>query len=116
MQLVNFQICSRNLERVRESKSEMAQLTARVQKVEQTPLMTCICWNLFIDLLPCMILKLRDELGQLLHEDGDMAELYLSRKLASATVPGDENDVDEVEMLLEVNSWTIFSSSSIELW
>ncbi|XP_047951770.1 magnesium transporter MRS2-I-like [Salvia hispanica] len=69
-------ICSRNLERVRESKSEMAQLTARVQ-------------------------KLRDELGQLLHEDGDMAELYLSRKLASATVPGDENDVDEVEMLLE---------------
>lgn len=49
-----------------------------------------------------MVLKLRDELGQLLHEDGDMAELYLSRKLASAAMPGDENDVDEVEMLLEV--------------
>ncbi|KAG6420110.1 hypothetical protein SASPL_116628 [Salvia splendens] len=69
---LSSKICSSNLERVRKSKSEMAQLTARVQ-------------------------KLRDELGQLLHEDGDMAELYLSR----AAMPGDENDVDEVEMLLE---------------
>ncbi|KAL1561801.1 magnesium transporter MRS2-I-like [Salvia divinorum] len=76
LDMLTSKITSRNLDRVHESKSEMARLTARVQ-------------------------KLRDELGRLLHEDEDMAELYLTRKLASATVSGDENDVDEVEMLLE---------------
>ena len=73
---------------------------------------------------------MRDELEQLLDDDGDMADLYLSRKLAgaspvsgsgaanwypasptigskvsrasTATVRGDENDVEELEMLLEV--------------
>ncbi|KAE8665591.1 Magnesium transporter MRS2-I [Hibiscus syriacus] len=101
------QISSRNLDRVRKLKSGMTRLTARVQKV-------------------------RDELEQLLDDDDDMAELYLSRKLAGsspvsgsgaanwylasptigskisrasrasmATVRGDENDVEELEMLLE---------------
>ncbi|KAL1215420.1 Magnesium transporter MRS2-2 [Cardamine amara subsp. amara] len=101
-------ISSRNLDRVRKLKSAMTRLTARVQKV-------------------------RDELEQLLDDDDDMADLYLSRKLASAsspissagepnwyptsptigskisrasraslaTVRGDENDVEELEMLLE---------------
>ncbi|CAN8251634.1 unnamed protein product [Cochlearia groenlandica] len=101
-------ISSRNLDRVRKLKSAMTRLTARVQKV-------------------------RDELEQLLDDDDDMADLYLSRKLSSAfapssspsepnwcptsptigskiprasraslaTVPGDENDVEELEMLLE---------------
>lgn len=101
-------ISSRNLDRVRKLKSSMTRLTARVQKV-------------------------RDELEQLLDDDDDMADLYLSRKLASAsspvsgsgpanwfsasptigskisrasraslaTVRGDENDVEELEMLLE---------------
>ncbi|KAH1046661.1 hypothetical protein J1N35_037445 [Gossypium stocksii] len=101
------QISSRNLDRVRKLKSSMTRLTARVQKV-------------------------RDELEQLLDDDDDMADLYLSRKLAGtspvsgsgaanwylasptigskisrasrasiATARGDENDVEELEMLLE---------------
>ncbi|XP_044499654.1 magnesium transporter MRS2-2-like [Mangifera indica] len=97
-----------NLDRVRKLKSAMTRLTARVQKV-------------------------RDELEQLLEDDDDMADLYLSRKLSGpsspvggsgpsnwfpasptvgskiskasrasiATVRGDENDVEELEMLLE---------------
>jgi magnesium transporter len=101
-------ISSRNLDRVRKLKSAMTRLTARVQKV-------------------------RDELEQLLDDDDDMADLYLSRKLdgasspssdlagangfpasptigskisrasraSIATVRGDENDVEELEMLLE---------------
>jgi len=101
-------ISSRNLDRVRKLKSGMTRLTARVQKV-------------------------RDELEQLLDDDDDMADLYLSRKLAgasspvsgsggpnwfpasptigskisrasrasAATVHGNENDVEELEMLLE---------------
>ncbi|KAD6454831.1 hypothetical protein E3N88_09537 [Mikania micrantha] len=100
-------ISSRNLDRVRKLKSAMTRLTARVQKV-------------------------RDELERLLDDDDDMADLYLSRKLASGspvsgsgaaswflgsptigskisrasrasvmTVHGDENDVEELEMLLE---------------
>ncbi|CAA7027120.1 unnamed protein product [Microthlaspi erraticum] len=54
---LTLKISSRNLERVRKLKSAMTRLTARVQKV-------------------------RDELEQLLDDDEDMAELYLSRKLA----------------------------------
>ncbi|XP_072974496.1 magnesium transporter MRS2-I [Typha angustifolia] len=101
-------ISSRNLDRVRKLKSAMTRLTARVQKV-------------------------RDELEQLLDDDDDMADLYLSRKLAAAfspvsgsavpnwfpasptigskisrasrasaaTLHGNENDVEELEMLLE---------------
>lgn len=99
-------ISSRNLDRVRKLKSAMTRLTARVQKV-------------------------RDELEQLLDDDDDMADLYLSRKLAPAspvsgsgaawfvssptigskisrasrasviTARGDENDIEELEMLLE---------------
>ncbi|XAR49034.1 hypothetical protein NMG60_11032056 [Bertholletia excelsa] len=101
-------ISSRNLDRVRKLKSAMTRLTARVQKV-------------------------RDELEQLLDDDDDMADLYLSRKLAGVSSPvsgsgpanwfpasptigskiskasrasvitfrGDENDIEELEMLLE---------------
>ncbi|KAF8401812.1 hypothetical protein HHK36_012758 [Tetracentron sinense] len=104
----DVQISSRNLDQVRKLKSAMTRLTARVQKV-------------------------RDELEQLLDDDDDMADLYLSRKLAgasspvsgsgapnwfpasptigskisrasrasAATIRGDENDVEELEMLLE---------------
>uniref|UniRef100_A0A0R0EE56 Magnesium transporter n=1 Tax=Glycine max TaxID=3847 RepID=A0A0R0EE56_SOYBN len=53
-------ISSRNLDRVRKLKSAMTRLTARVQKV-------------------------RDELEQLLDDDDDMADLYLSRKAGSAS-------------------------------
>ncbi|KAK8919197.1 Magnesium transporter MRS2-I [Platanthera zijinensis] len=99
-------ISSRNLDRVRKLKSAMTRLTARVQKV-------------------------RDELEQLLEDDEDMADLYLSRKLstaspASSAVPnwisasptvgsrisragktsaatfhGNDDDVEELEMILE---------------
>ncbi|KAL0458264.1 UNVERIFIED_CONTAM: Magnesium transporter MRS2-I [Sesamum latifolium] len=56
---------SRNLDRVRKLKSSMTRLTSRVQKV-------------------------RDELEQLLDDDDDMADLYLSRKSAvSASSPTD---------------------------
>ncbi|KAK7854764.1 magnesium transporter mrs2-2 [Quercus suber] len=107
-QFMILHISSRNLDRVRKLKSAMTRLTARVQKV-------------------------RDELEQLLDDDDDMADLYLSRKLAGTsspvsgsgaanwfaasptigskisrasrasvvTVRGDENDVEELEMLLE---------------
>ncbi|KAG2301096.1 hypothetical protein Bca52824_029747 [Brassica carinata] len=93
---------SHNLDRVRKLKSATTRLTARVQKV-------------------------RDELAHLMDDDEDMADLYLSRKLSSAssaasspncyltsptigfkvsrasvgTVHGDENDVEQLEMLLE---------------
>lgn len=55
-------ISSRNLDRVRKLKSSMTRLTNRVQKV-------------------------RDELEQLLDDDDDMADLYLSRKLAGSSSP-----------------------------
>ncbi|XP_004513485.1 magnesium transporter MRS2-2-like [Cicer arietinum] len=53
-------ISSRNLDRVRKMKSAMTRLNARVQKV-------------------------RDELEQLLDDDDDMADLYLSRKAGSVS-------------------------------
>lgn len=55
-------ISSRNLDRVRKLKSAMTRLTNRVQKV-------------------------RDELEQLLDDDDDMADLYLSRKISVAPSP-----------------------------
>ncbi|XP_028116854.1 magnesium transporter MRS2-I-like isoform X2 [Camellia sinensis] len=55
-------ISTRNLDQVRKLKSAMTSLTARVQKV-------------------------RDELEQLLDDDDDMADLYLSRKLAGPSSP-----------------------------
>ncbi|XP_075639980.1 magnesium transporter MRS2-I-like isoform X2 [Castanea sativa] len=55
-------ISSRNLDRVRKLKSAMTRLTNRVQKV-------------------------RDELEQLLDDDDDMEDLYLSRKVAGASSP-----------------------------
>ncbi|KAM7253881.1 hypothetical protein ACFE04_031563 [Oxalis oulophora] len=55
-------ISSRNLDRVRKLKSAMTRLTNRVQKV-------------------------RDELEQLLDDDDDMADLYLSRKLNNTSSP-----------------------------
>ncbi|WJX66130.1 Magnesium transporter MRS2-I [Trifolium repens] len=79
--------------------------------------------------LTARVQKVRDELEQLLDDDDDMADLYLSRKAGSAspvsgsgaanwfagsptigskisrasiaTVRLDENDVEELEMLLE---------------
>ncbi|GMN48908.1 hypothetical protein TIFTF001_018066 [Ficus carica] len=59
-------ISSRNLDRVRKLKSAMTRLTNRVQKV-------------------------RDELEQLLDDDDDMADLYLSRKLAMTSSPVSAN-------------------------
>ncbi|KAK3407206.1 hypothetical protein EUGRSUZ_K03298 [Eucalyptus grandis] len=55
-------ISSRNLDRVRKLKSGMTRLTNRVQKV-------------------------RDELEELLDDDDDMADLYLSRKLTGVSSP-----------------------------
>eukprot|EP00249_Psilotum_nudum_P021185 c28010_g1_i2 orf=1184-2419(-) len=55
-------ISSRNLDRVRKLKSGMTRLTARVQKV-------------------------RDELEQLLDDDDDMADLYLTRKMVGSASP-----------------------------
>ncbi|XP_024530032.1 magnesium transporter MRS2-I isoform X3 [Selaginella moellendorffii] len=99
-------ISSRNLDRVRKLKSGMTRLISRVQKV-------------------------RDELEQLLDDDDDMAELFLTRKAGSSTLTpallsnfpaspvlgsklsavsrtkslasthGSDDDVEEVEMLLE---------------
>ncbi|GAB2213765.1 hypothetical protein Droror1_Dr00018079 [Drosera rotundifolia] len=57
-------ISSRNLDRVRKLKSAMTRLTNRVQKV-------------------------RDELEQLLDDDDDMEDLYLSRKLSRGSSPVD---------------------------
>ncbi|KAG6426915.1 hypothetical protein SASPL_111154 [Salvia splendens] len=103
--LLILQTNSTNLDRVRKIKSSMTRLTSRVQKV-------------------------RDELEQLLDDDDDMADLYLSRKMAmsasvsteslktesrfytsrsrsssskgsAVTTTQEENNVDELEMLLE---------------
>nr|XP_009793323.1 PREDICTED: magnesium transporter MRS2-I-like isoform X3 [Nicotiana sylvestris] len=100
-------ISSRNLDRVRKLKSAMTRLTSRVQKV-------------------------RDDLEQLLEDDDDMADLYLSRKVAGASSPlsgqgalywspdspkllsktskisgltQEETDVEELEMLLELREY-----------
>ncbi|GAB2282301.1 Magnesium transporter MRS2-I [Dionaea muscipula] len=98
-------ISSRNLDRVRKLKSAMTRLTNRVQKV-------------------------RDELEQLLDDDNDMGDLYLSRKLSQSSSPDDgfhapgsytasptigsriskastatmHDDIEELEMLLEVGN------------
>ncbi|KAG1347679.1 magnesium transporter MRS2-I [Cocos nucifera] len=61
-------ISSRNLDRVRKLKSAMTRLTAHVQKVQ-------------------------DELEQLLDDDNDMADLYLSRKMAGASSPNSNTGV-----------------------
>ncbi|XP_071738202.1 magnesium transporter MRS2-I-like [Rutidosis leptorrhynchoides] len=58
-------ISSRNLDRVRKLKSAMTRLTNRV-------------------------LKVRDELEQLLDDDDDMADLYLSRKMSFASSPSSD--------------------------
>lgn len=63
-------ISSRNLDRVRKLKSAMTRLTSRVQKV-------------------------RDELEQLLDDDDDMADLYLSRKLVKASSPGSGSSIPD---------------------
>lgn len=63
LDMLTSKISSRNLDRVRKLKSQMTRLTARVQKV-------------------------RDELEQLLDDDDDMADLYLSRKWAGSASPG----------------------------
>jgi len=55
-------ISSRNLDRVRKLKSSMTRLNARVQKV-------------------------RDELEQLLDDDDDMSDLFLTRKMVGAISP-----------------------------
>ncbi|CAK8572125.1 unnamed protein product [Lathyrus sativus] len=79
-------ISTRSLDKVRKLKSAMKRMSARVQKI-------------------------RDKLEQLLDDDNDMADLYLSRKADSASPLsgsnvsrascGDENDMDELEQLLE---------------
>lgn len=106
---LTLKVTSRNLDQVRKLKSAMTRLTTRVQKV-------------------------RDEIEQLLDDDDDMADLCLSRKMATpphspssrsiATnrplnsptsgtktiqvskasvmgIHGEENGVEELEMLLE---------------
>ncbi|WJX84330.1 Magnesium transporter MRS2-I [Trifolium repens] len=59
-------ISSRNLDKVRKLKSAMTRLTNRVHKI-------------------------REELENLLDDDEDMAELYLSRKLAVSSSPSSNN-------------------------
>ncbi|CAJ2633020.1 magnesium transporter MRS2-I-like isoform X2 [Trifolium pratense] len=59
-------ISSRNLDKVRKLKSAMTRLTNRVHKI-------------------------REELENLLDDDDDMAELYLSRKLAVSSSPSSNN-------------------------
>ncbi|XP_020228879.1 magnesium transporter MRS2-I isoform X2 [Cajanus cajan] len=60
-------ISSRNLDRVRKLKCAMTRLTNRVQKI-------------------------RDELENLLDDDDDMADLYLSRKLSVSPSPSSSSD------------------------
>ncbi|XP_061353431.1 magnesium transporter MRS2-I-like [Gastrolobium bilobum] len=55
-------ICTRNLDTVRKLKSSITRLTTRVQKV-------------------------KDQLEQLMDDEDDMADLYLSRKLAGTSLP-----------------------------
>ncbi|MCL7027047.1 hypothetical protein MKW94_029999 [Papaver nudicaule] len=77
---VTCKTSSRRLDRVRKLiKSELIGLTVRIQKV-------------------------RDELEKLLKDDNNMADLYLSRKLASSSpirASRDEHDVKELKVLLE---------------
>ncbi|KAI5315857.1 PREDICTED: magnesium transporter [Prunus dulcis] len=85
-------ISSRNLDRVRKLKSAMTRLTNRVQKqlmglhvnldcsVHLEPPYSIHIWSDAGDLF-----HVRDELEQLLDDDDDMADLYLSRKLVGTS-------------------------------
>ncbi|XP_054804495.1 magnesium transporter MRS2-F-like isoform X2 [Prosopis cineraria] len=74
------QISTLNLERVREIKSRLVTLSGRVQKV-------------------------RDELENLLDDDNDMAEMYLTRKLASRSLdqssPREVSSIEEDDKIAE---------------
>ncbi|XP_071938023.1 magnesium transporter MRS2-I-like [Coffea arabica] len=67
MEKLTSKVTSHKLDEVRKLKSQVARLSARVQKV-------------------------RDELKQLLNDDHDMANLYLSKKLPGASSPSPDND------------------------
>ncbi|XP_027164897.1 magnesium transporter MRS2-I-like [Coffea eugenioides] len=73
MEKLTSKVTSRKLDEVRKLKSQVARLSARVQKV-------------------------REELKQLLNDDHDMANLYLSKKLpgASSPSPGNKSDTGSV--------------------
>ncbi|KAI3712307.1 hypothetical protein L1987_70858 [Smallanthus sonchifolius] len=79
-------ISTLNLERVRQIKSRLVAITGRVQKV-------------------------RDELEQLLDDDGDMAEMYLTDKLeqqldnssSSSSFVNEEDDMNEEILQTEVD-------------
>ncbi|KAI8574468.1 hypothetical protein RHMOL_Rhmol01G0356500 [Rhododendron molle] len=72
---IYVQISSRNLDRVRKLKSAMTRLTSRVQKNDS--------------------LQVRDELEQLLDDDDDMADLYLSRKSVKASSPNSGSSIPD---------------------
>ncbi|XAR54699.1 hypothetical protein NMG60_11029951, partial [Bertholletia excelsa] len=74
---LNSKINGRNFDRVHKMKSAMTGLTTRVQKV----MIPFIGANF---VLPKSMV--RDELKQLLEDDDDMADLYLSRKLAGVSL------------------------------
>ncbi|XP_076916083.1 magnesium transporter MRS2-3-like [Bidens hawaiensis] len=79
-------ISTLNLERVRQIKSRLVAITGRVQKV-------------------------RDELEQLLDDDGDMAEMYLTDKLeqqldnssSSSSFVNEEDDMNEEVLQTEID-------------
>ncbi|KAK1414563.1 hypothetical protein QVD17_30309 [Tagetes erecta] len=80
-------ISTLNLERVRQIKSRLVAITGRVQKV-------------------------RDELEQLLDDDGDMAEMYLTDKLeqqldnssSSSSFVNDEDDMNDEILRTEIDN------------
>ncbi|XP_051120375.1 magnesium transporter MRS2-I-like isoform X2 [Andrographis paniculata] len=78
---------SRNLDRVRKMKSAMTRLTSRVQKV-------------------------RDELEQLLDDDDDMADLYLSRKATMSDLGSSDYEHTKWQLAADDESLYISSKTS----
>ncbi|XP_024366415.1 magnesium transporter MRS2-I isoform X2 [Physcomitrium patens] len=84
-------ISSRNLDRVRKLKSSMTRLNARVQKV-------------------------RDELEQLLDDDDDMADLFLTRKRGDgSSSPTGSSDAPTSPTIASRASWVSKGTGAISL-
>ncbi|KAB5548209.1 hypothetical protein DKX38_011615 [Salix brachista] len=105
-------ISTLNLERVRQIKSRLVALSGRVQKAMKKKHFLCsslcicecrsvsrkfYCLDFGTELNGFVQEKVRDELENLLDDDNDMAEMYLTEKVADAPA------VDQISIIEEVN-------------
>lgn len=115
MDKLTSKISTLNLERVRQIKSRLVTITGRVQKVGWCD--WCMALP-YCGLIVWWYLQVRDELEHLLDDDEDMAEMYLTEKLAelaqsssaSSINDQDEEDIDDRHEASTFFSFTSFNS------